>query len=207
MALGDVYVTVPELKARLGIQDDNDDTRLLSAVKAASRGIDKVTNRQFNDAGSATSRVFQPDTADRAEVDDFSTTTGLIIQTDTALDQTFSQTWTSRDYELRPLNGIVDGEPGWPYWHLSAIGTQWFPIPRGWPAPRATLRVTARWGWAAVPDAIKEACQICAEEIFKLRDAPFGVAGFADYGAVRVRQNPIACSMISPYRRTPVLVA
>lgn len=207
MALGDSYLTKLELKNRLGIEDDNDDVRLSAAVLAASRGIDKCCNRQFNDAGTATARVFQPSAADRAVIDDFSTTAGLVIQTDLSLDGTFSQTWASSDYELRPLNGIVDGETGWPYWRIRATGTQWFPIARGWPAPTATLKVTARWGWAAVPDSIKEAAAIIAEEIFKLRDAPFGVAGFADYGAVRVRQNPIACSMIAPYRRNPVLVA
>jgi hypothetical protein len=207
MALGDTYLTATQLKARLGISDDNDNARLQAAVMAASRGIDKCCHRQFNDAGSVSARLFRPGSPDRAEADDFSTTSGLIIVTDTALDQTFSQTWTSRDYELNPLNGIVDGEPGWPYWGIRAIGTQWFPIPRGWPAPTATLRVTAQWGWAAVPAAITEACYLIASEIFKLRDAPFGVAGFADYGAVRVRANPIAYSMIAPYTRDPVLVA
>jgi hypothetical protein len=33
------------------------------------------------------------------------------------------------------------------------------------------------------------------------------VAGFGAFGAVRVRDNPRAESMLEPYRRYPVLVA
>jgi hypothetical protein len=207
MALGDTYVSATTLKARLGITDSNDDARITYALKAASRGIDKCCHRQFNDAGTTSARVYWPASIVDADVDDFSTTTGLIIATDPGFTQAYGQTWTSSQYELAPLNGIVDGETGWPYWQIHAIGAPWFPIPYGRIGNRATLRVTARWGWAAVPDAITEACQIISEEIFKLRDAPFGVAGFSDYGAVRVRQNPIAMAMIAPYVRDPVLVA
>ena len=42
---------------------------------------------------------------------------------------------------------------------------------------------------------------------FKLKDAPFGVAGMAEWGVVRVRANPMAMAMIAPYRLHPVLVA
>jgi hypothetical protein len=39
-----------------------------------------------------------------------------------------------------------------------------------------------------------------------LKDAPFGVAGFGEFGAVRVRNNPRAMALLQPYRRLPVLV-
>jgi hypothetical protein len=46
-----------------------------------------------------------------------------------------------------------------------------------------------------------------AEETFKLKDAPFGVAGFGDFGVVRVRENPAVARLLAPYKRYPMLVA
>lgn len=206
MAIGDLYATLVEGRGRVGITDAADtvdDTRLTNALTAASRGIERVCGRQFNDAGSASARLFAPGRCDLAEVHDFSTATGLIVASDTAGDGTYTTAWSAADYQLEPLDGIVDGEPGWPFWVIRAVGTQSFNI---WSA-RASLRVTARWGWAAVPSPVHEACLIVATEIFKLKDAAFGVAGFGEFGAIRVRANPIALGMIAPYRRDQVLVA
>jgi hypothetical protein len=203
MALGDLYIDVGDLKDRLDIDDDEDAVRLAGAVDAASRGIEKFCGRQFNDAGSATARVFQVTSDCLAYVDDFSTTTGLVIQTDDDDNGTFERTWTTADYELAPLNGVVGGETGWPYWKIRHVGWN-----RGFPQlRRAGLQVTARWGWTAVPAAVTEACRIAAEEIFKLRDTPFGIGGYGDFGIVRVRDNPFTSRMLMPYRRNAVLVA
>lgn len=205
MALGDSYATLDELKNRLriGLSDTTDDSALTSALAVASRAIDKACNRQFNDAGAVSARVFRTNNWYRAEVDDFSTTTGLIIKSDEADDGQFEVTWQAGlDYQLEPLNGVVDGEPGWPYWIICATESNYFNTWARW----AQLEVTAQWGWAAVPAAIKEAALIVAEETFKLKDAPFGVAGFGEYGAVRVRNNPMAWNLIAPYRRDVVLV-
>lgn len=203
MALGDSYATLAELRARLGISDTTDDARLTNALAAASRGIEHETRRQFNDAGSATARVFAPTSRWDALVDDFSTVTGLVIKTDSGGDGTFATTLSSTDYELWPLNGIQDGESGWPYYWVRAVESRWFNTLN---TRRATIQITARWGWAAVPAVIKEATLIVAAEIFKLKDAPFGVAGFGDYGAVRVRQNPMVNAMIKPYSTQLILV-
>lgn len=206
MGLGDSYATLAEIRSRVGITDaadTADDARLTAALTTASRGIEHETvcGRQFNDAGTASARVYTVDGADLALVDDFSTTTGLVVKTDTAGDGTYATSWASSDYQLEPLNGIVSGMTGWPYWRIRAVGSRRFV-----PSARATLQVTARWGWSAVPAPVKEACLIVATEIGKLKDAPFGVAGFGEYGAIRVRQNPIAMGMLAPYRRSPVLV-
>lgn len=205
MAIGDPYATLAELKSRLGIGDTSDDTRLTSALNTASRGIEKECRRQFNDAGTASARMFYPRSGCLTKVDDFHTTvsaaTGLIVATDQGDDGTYETTWSDTDFFLEPLGGVSDGESGWPYWRIRAVN-KYFPVC----TRRPSLQLTARWGWAAVPDPIKEACLVLASEIFKLKDAPFGVAGYGDYGPVRVRQNPIACQMIAPYKRDPVLV-
>lgn len=204
MALGDNYATLTELKSRLGIgqSDTLDDGKLSAALAVASRGIDRTCNRQFNDAGTASARVFQTRDWYRAEVDDFHTTDGLIIRTDEADDGQYEAEWRTGDYQLEPLNGIVDGEPGWPFFAVQATENRYFIRFARW----AQIQVTARWGWAAVPAPIKEATLIIAEDIFKLKDAPWGVAGYGEFGPLRVRQNPMAFNLIAPYRRHAVLV-
>ena len=204
MPLGDSYAALPELKARLNITDDADDDALTNALAVASRGIESCTHRQFNDAGSATARVFPPESAWLAKVDDFSTTVGLIVEVDTSGDGTYSATWTAADYELHPLNGVVQGQSGWPYWKIRLVApARYFPCHRR----RASVRVTARWGWAAVPAPVKEATLILAEDVFKLPSAPFGVGGYGEYGRIRARENPNVWLRIAPYVRDAVLVA
>jgi hypothetical protein len=202
MALGDVYIDEADLKERLKIDDDADAVRLNGAVLAASRGIDKFCFRQFNDAGALSARVYRPSSHCKVRIDDFSTLTGLIVKTDDDNDGVFETTWSTSDYECEPLNGVVDGEPGWPFWKINAVGNRIFPCYR-----RATLQVTARWGWTAVPTPVSEACRIVAEEMFKLRDTPFGIGGYGDFGVIRVRDNPFAARMLKDYKRDALLGA
>lgn len=202
MALGDTYATLPQLKDRLGENRDDDNDVLQGALDAASRGIEKFTGRTFNDAETATARVFRPTNHCIVKVDDFHTTTGLVVASDDGDTGTFGTTWTTADYELWPLNGVVDGEPGWPYSKLQAVNSRWFYRGR-----RASVQVTARWGWAAVPAAVREACLIAAVELFKLKDAPFGVGGYGDFGIIRVRDNPFVARMLQPYVRHVLMVA
>ena len=202
MALGDLYIDAEDLKDRLEIEDNDDMVRLTGAVEAASRGIEKFCGRQFNDAGSVSARVFEVTSCHLAYVDDFHTITGLVIQTDDDDNGVYERTWTTSDYELAPLNGIVGGEIGWPFWKIRHVGWN-----RGFPQlRRAGLQVTARWGWSAVPAAVTEACRIAAEEIFKLRDTPFGIGGYGDFGVIKVRDNPFISRLLTPYRRTGALL-
>lgn len=204
MALGASYATTAELKTRIGESSATFDTVLGEALSTASRWIEKYCGRQFNAAGSATARVYYPQSRLVATVEDISTTTGLVIKTDDGNDGTYETTWASTDYQLEPLNGVVDGETGWPYYRIRAVGSYEFPCSRA--DELAPLQVTANWGWSAVPAAVKEACLMLAEETYKLREAPFGVAGYGQYGAIRVRMNPRATDLLGPYRHNPVMV-
>jgi hypothetical protein len=197
MALGDSYASVEELKNRLGITDNNDDGRVGDALSSVSREIEGTCGRQFNKTTSASARIFYPHDACWATVDDFHTTTGLVIAVDQGDDGTYETAWVAADYQLEPLNGVVDGEQGWPYFKIRAMSSQ--VLPTG--VRRAPLQVIAQWGWAAVPAPVKEACLILAAETFKLKDAPFGVAGFGEFGALRVRDNPMAAKKLAPYMR------
>lgn len=201
------YATLPELRSRVGISSNSDateDAKLQDALLAASRGIEKICHRQFGLATTATARVFYPDGYCKTKIDDFWTTTGLVIATDTAGDGTYATTWASTDYQVEPLNGIVDGEQGWPYWVIRAVGSYRFPCVDS--ASLAPLRVTAKWGWSSVPAPVKEGCLILAEEIYSLKNTPFGVGGYGQFGIIRARENPMVYTRIAPYIHMPVLV-
>jgi hypothetical protein len=64
----------------------------------------------------------------------------------------------------------------------------------------AAVRVTARWGWSAVPTAVKQATILLASRGFKRYDSALGVAGFGDLGAIRVsRTDPDVTALLEPY--------
>lgn len=211
MAIGDAYATLAELKAYAGnipTLTTTWDNALNDALKTASRGIEGVCHRQFNDAGSATARIYHPRTSLITPVDDFQTVTGLVIKTDDDNDGVFETTWTTADYELDPLNGVRNGVPGWAFEKIRAVGAFSFPTSN----LRAAVEVTARWGWAAVPAGVKSACLIVAAETFKLKDAPFGVAGVGGGPSggdmiMRVRENPLVMKKLEDYVLHPVAVA
>lgn len=201
MAIGDKYATTAELKARLSVGDSTDDTRLGEALDTASRAVERYCRRQFNLESSASARSYYPTSCELVMVDDFYTSTGLIVATDEGDDGTFEVTWATTDYQLEPLNGVHDGATGWPYWRIRAVDRYGFTDGR-----RATVQITAKWGWSAVPAPVKEATLALAEEIFKMKDAPFGVAGWGEFGAIRVRQNMKINDMLNPYRRRALRV-
>jgi len=199
------YVTVEWMKERLAVRPDSQTIteRMERVITRASRMVDKVCHRRFYADTAATARRFAPASGCVVRVDDFHTTDGLIVAVDYGDDGTFEQVLSATDYELEPVNGVVDGEAGWPYMAIRLVSGLTFPAY----SRRKSVQVTAKWGWTAVPDPVVEATEVIAAELFKMGDAPLGVAGFGEFGVVRVRSNPKAAEMLAPYVRDPVLVA
>lgn len=201
MAITNGYCTADELRVHLGDTGNLLDVDLLErAINATSRAIDKYCGypkRRFWQDGSATARVYRPEDPYVAWVDDISTTTGLIIKTDTTGDGTYATTWASTDYQLEPLNANL-GDTAYAWWRIVAVDRYTFPSL----GRRHTLQVTAKFGWAVVPDEVEEACLLRAAAIFKRNEAIFGVAGFGDMGVVRIgRQDPDVVDLLENFRR------
>lgn len=189
MALGDTYATLDELKSYLNLSGQTGlDDQMMDALQSATKEINRTCHRQFNKTSVATARVFEAVDWHHCYVDDFWTTSGFVLATDLTGDGTFETTWATGDYELFPLNALVDGEP-WPYDELRRSGAHYFPLKYAYDlrGTRARVQVTAQWGWPDVPAPIKQACLGVAAENFQLKDAPLGVAGFGEFGVVRVR--------------------
>ncbi|HEX6970007.1 MAG TPA: hypothetical protein VF174_14530 [Micromonosporaceae bacterium] len=196
-----LYASVPDLRREMGISDGGSDDQLAAALASVSRDIDDtcgVPPGAFRPATAATARVFEPRDPCLVYVDPFWTAADLVVATDDGGDDTYSTVWSTSDYQLEPLNAAAYGKP------YTAIRAR----TRRFPCRRASVQVTARWGWPTVPDPVRQACLMLAAMAAKLTaEAPFGVAGFDQFGAVRVRDNPIARGMLAPYQRWPVLLA
>lgn len=204
MAITNGYATRNEVKAalRIGTADTADDTLIDNCVGAASRLIDGYCNRQFWAYSTVEARVFQANTEFVCDVDDFYTTTGFILKTSSFADGTFDTTWASTDVQLEPLNAVLDGLT-WSYDKLRAVGDYLFPTVNANYGEQALVQVTAKWGWASVPEPVMQACIIQSSRIFKRYDSPLGVAGFGDLGAIRVSRflDPDMAQLVEPYRR------
>jgi hypothetical protein len=191
-----LYVGLDELRSAVAIYDGDSDVLLESALHAACRSIDGYCARRFYPDTTATARVFRSTGGCVVWLDDFYTIDDLVVKTDTGYDGTFGTTWASTDYLLEPLNGIVSGLPGWPYDRLSAVGNYTVPCYQN----RPLLQVTAKWGWAAPPEPVRMAAKMLAKDIFKNKDVIGGVLGTDQFGAVRVRQDPMIAGLLAVYR-------
>ncbi len=200
MALGDDYATLVQLKSYMKNELTQDDAELTDALESASEAINLHTKRQFNKVTSATARTYKRVDAEVVFVDDFWTTIGLVLKTDDDDDGVFETTWAASDYELRPRNGIRNGLPGWPYYEIAAVGSRRFPCTR-----RASVEVTAQWGWDAVPDNVHQACLELASSIYAMRHSRLGVAGSDQFGSIiRVSDNKVAEGKLRRFRRLGV---
>lgn len=200
MAITNGYATLAQVKSALRISDSTDDTLIEGAIETASRLVDGYAMRSFYNAGTA-ARVFTAYEDQILNTDDLAGT-AITIQTSSNADGVFDTTWTTTDYQLEPLNGVLDGI-AWAYDRVRAVGSYAFPTVNGNMTSEALVKITGVWGWPAIPKAIETATIMQAMRIFKRYDAPLGVAGFGDFGAVRVSRflDPDVEMLVQPYRK------
>ncbi len=185
---------------------DNADI-LENVVTSVSRWIDQYCQRHFYQQ-TATARVFDACSPYRVKFGAFNDLVSVTtLKTDSNADGTFETTWSASDYQLLPRNTAAAETR--PYNSIRSLGTRIFPIPTGYTTRDGLIEITGTWGWPAVPAAVKEACLMQSSRIYKRRYSPDGVAGFNEYGVVRVagKLDSDVADMLDPYRRSPLLVA
>jgi hypothetical protein len=188
------YGTLAALKSKLGIETDDTtrDALLTSALASASRGIDKTCGRRFWLDPAAVQRTFRlpgrvvrEDDGDLLLVDDIGSITGLVVETGSGASFT-----AVTGYETSPDNALADGKPITGL--LRVLGS--------WGTATTRVRVTARFGWPAVPDDITEAALIQASRLYKRKDSPEGIIGSAEWGVRNLsRRDPDVWALIEPY--------
>jgi hypothetical protein len=177
MAWAPDYLTLAELKSWLRVADTVDDTELAAAITAASRAIDTATHRQFGQLAAPAEWVYTPQWDRKrcrwvVHIDDLATTTGVVVEIDGT---------ATTDYTLEPRNAVSKGM----VWTRLVLGED-VTVPAGetaGEAQRDSAGITAPWGWAAVPTAVKLATRLQASRFAARRDSPYGVAGSPQNGS------------------------
>lgn len=191
------YATAVELRDYLRISDGADDVALASAVGAASRAIDQACNRQFGLVAAPEARYYTA-SYDRSwvvPIDDLMTTVGMLVATDPVGDLGWTGNVTPT--VLWPPNAAPNARP----WTALAAGASGVVQPTN---AEHGVRVTARWGWTAVPAVVKTATLLQASRLFARRDAPFGIAGSVESGSemrLLARIDPDVKVLVRPYER------
>jgi hypothetical protein len=187
VALVNAYATTADLRSQLGDPGTSLDTAMLErALNSASRAVDHYTGRRFWADATLTARTYDGSGTERLLVDDISDRAGVVVKVgyDGA---TFTETRTAGvDFVLEPQNADASVGEAFAFWSLRAIqGRFWPKLPYLGP----TVQVTAKFGWSAVPPEVNSATLLKAASLFKRKDAPFAVAGFNDFGVVRIGRN------------------
>jgi hypothetical protein len=204
------YATVDEIRDLIRIDDAADDAVIEAALSGASRAIDYACDgrpgftRQFGRTDIDEDRWFTPSRRGYsapwrdqwvAITDDIADPAGaLAVSADLTGDGTYV---VITGCTVLPRNATAKGEPGT---SILFYGSS-MPVP---PIIAESVKVSAEWGWPAVPGPIHEACLLQTSRLISRRDAPFGVAGSPEVGSeVRLlaRLDPDVEQLVRPYVR------
>lgn len=190
------YASLSQFKAQRKITATDRDDDMRQALRAASRRIDKTTGeRQFYLDKTTSQRIFRltgrvycTTEGEWLLVDDIGNTTGMVVEVGDGT------TWTTvTTYQTGPANAIAKGKA---ITELLRPNNSWAVGVSG----PAQVRVTARWGWPAVPEEIVRACLLQANRLYQRKDSPDGVLGNAEWGLARVNMlDPDFRDMVSDY--------
>lgn len=152
MAITDAYATVSQYRSVTGKTDTAQDGDIQTDLMAISRYLDGKLGRFFTKDALAVARVYVPaKNSTSIRVGDLAAAP-TFVKLDEDEDGVFETTLAAMDYELLPLNADKGPEP----WPFNEIGlTPWGDYSCFYKGIR--VEVTAKFGWASVPDAIQRA--------------------------------------------------
>lgn len=194
------YIGLEEFKDRLSIPDDTDDYQCQVAIAGASQAVNRHCGRHFNRITET--RTYQPFNIWLLDVDDIVPGASIQVNVDLTGSGAFSTPYTLNvDYQLRVGDGmynpnIYGGGEILPYRQLQIISSgNWWPFT--WPYTHLDrVQIATTWGWSLVPPPVVQGTFLIAAQLFKLKDAPFGIAGNANFGTSVRTQEWAASSMI-----------
>ena len=174
-AVTDAYATAAEYRGRVDKSSTVDDALLGALLLAVSRQLDKECERFFTqDATAVTRDPYDGNGLARVWLpDDIATATGLIVTADLDGDYSFADETAltlDTDFWLGPPSADKGPEPRpWQFLEVHPDSTRL----SVWPKQRRAIKVTAKFGWPAVPGAIKEATVLICRELIDLEKSGF----------------------------------
>jgi hypothetical protein len=165
--------------------EDYDD--LTGVATSAESLVTKVSGRKWVVASGSSTRYYAPRALhqDLIRIHDCTTVTAVLN------DGTAVPAWASSTggYQLEPINGIDWAGETRPYESIRYIGSRW-----KFDNYRATVAVTATWGWAAIPDQVVRAGYVIAKDMWEFRNAQ-NAAGFEEFIEAKAKM------LLKGYRR------
>jgi hypothetical protein len=219
MGMNTWYCGMEELKSRLGFKagDTSSDYEIQLAIQNASNWVTNYTGQHFYQITEA--RTYMPASIWELPIDplvsDPSVLTSLSVDLDYDGDGVYETHWTlNQNYVVKFAPSYTGGMDSYninsagvpqPYRQLQALmsnsgqqGGGWLPFT--WPYTHMNrVRVTGTWGWNTVPPNVSHATLMLAVDLFKSKDAPWGMAGLSDLGIVKVQSNPWVVELLRNY--------
>ena len=188
-------LTVAELKTYVRSELLTEDSIYQAAIDTAKAIVNNATGRNFvvADPAVSTARSYR---ASNGVIQLIHDAAAIVSVTDNGTTIT-----SGTDYQAEPLNGLSDTGESVPYYalrRLSYYGLRWYNW-YGLPGA-ASVVVTARWGWPAIPPLVKESWKIVAKDVFNQRNTSgFGLVAITEAGGVGTRENRIVQEMVTAY--------
>ena len=163
MTITNGYATLAEYKSwnTIDTTSATDDAVIEQIIESISRQIDGICNRVFY-VSTAIAKYYTAEEYDILRTDDISSATSFALETDTDGDGIYETFWTATDYNLWPYQA----NNGRPYIsiEIAANGNYSFP------STKHGVKVTALWGWTAIPLDVKTACLIGTDAEYHARN-------------------------------------
>lgn len=197
------YVSRAEVKRWLGLDEPSEphalDPLIDTAIDATSRWIDARCRRHFFQVVEA--RRFAATSAYEIQFGHFNDLVSVTaLRTDEDGDGIYETTWAPEDFVLRPTRHTSAPELK-PFRMVQAIGRT-FPRANA-PGQRCELvEIDGVWGWPAIPTPVTQAAEIQVARIVKRKEAPEGIIGLSQFGAIRVsgKPDPDVSAQLGGYR-------
>jgi hypothetical protein len=200
VAITNGYTTLTQLKAKLlpeGATFTTNDTMLENVIEAVSRWIDAYCGRIFYTTSSET-RVYTPITSHLVVTDDIATITSVKLDIGA---RTYPTTLASTDYDTLPFN---TSSTVMPIMGLTVAPNGSYNF---YPSINKSVQIVGTFG---VPsgctwlEQVREACEIWAAYVYKMKDAPLGATGTSALGQESAVPSPpkLAADLLNyPLRR------
>jgi len=160
-----------------------------SALLAAETAAREYCQRDFTvvaAAATATTRLYVPNGSKVLRIHDARAVTAITVD---------GVAVSSTDYQLEPVGYSWSGRYR-PYEQIVRLTGTWAGDTPG----EASVAVTGRFGWSAVPAEVVEAVKILGKDILQQRQTVGNLAAAGDFGG-RVSMNTYVRTLLGPLRR------
>lgn len=174
------YADVEDVRIYIGVNAQHD-SGLAATIEAVSRQIDGHCQRHFYRDGTTAAPV--------ARQFERSTLTTILFGPYNDLVE-LDEIDDDGPHRLEPVNR--SGPELRPYTSIRRTSGEF---------GDGLIEISGVWGWPEVPAAVRQACLLQTSRVFRRSDSPMGVAGFGEFGGIRVSQfDPDVRALLEPYR-------